>query len=103
MYLISYDITENNRRTRLAKLLISEGYERLQLSVFVGPFSPVDNTQLWQKITDLCTVKRDGVKGSENKLMVVEIPRSFFCRMRIIGGSDMDMDYLTGSSHTLWL
>lgn len=103
MYLISYDITENYRRTRLAKLLISEGYERLQLSVFAGPFSPMDNSRLWQKITELCTSNSENGKVSENKLMVIEVPLALFSRMRLIGTSGQDMEYLTGKRHTLWL
>ncbi len=49
MYLIFYDISNNKLRTKVAKQLIQQGYERLQYSVFAGPFDP-EHSQIWEKL-----------------------------------------------------
>lgn len=36
-YLLSYDISDTKTRTRLAKILLKHGCERLQKSVFIAP------------------------------------------------------------------
>lgn len=101
MYLIIYDISENRIRTKVAKLLIRHGYERIQLSVFAGPFSPMANAHLWKQLQILCP--RSGEAESEgNSLMVVEVPIKQFVKIRAIGSMPFDMAEMTGTAHTLW-
>lgn len=46
-YLISYDISEDRLRTRLAKHLRQQGCQRLQKSVFLSPTYP---TREWKGV-----------------------------------------------------
>lgn len=46
-YLISYDISEDRLRTRLAKYLRQQGCQRLQKSVFLSPIYP---TKEWKRV-----------------------------------------------------
>lgn len=46
-YLISYDITEDRLRTRLAKYLRQQGCQRLQKSVFLSPNYP---PKAWKQV-----------------------------------------------------
>jgi len=101
MYLIIYDITENRIRTKVARLLVSHGYERIQLSVFAGPFSPMANSDLWRQLHILCP-KTGEAESEGNSLMVVEVPLRQFQRIRTIGNLPFDMDEMTGKAHTLW-
>ncbi|SEJ81925.1 CRISPR-associated endonuclease Cas2 [Cyclobacterium xiamenense] len=101
MYLIIYDISENRIRSKVAKLLVSRGYERIQLSVFAGPFSPMADAHLWKRLQILCP--RSGEAESEgNSLLVVEVPLKQFANIRTIGTLPFDMAEMTGTAHTLW-
>ena len=50
IHLIFYDISTDRIRTKIARRLVAEGYERIQLSVFAGNPHPQSNTQLWQDL-----------------------------------------------------
>ena len=50
MYLIIYDISSDKIRAKIAKRLTAEGYDRIQLSVFSGIFSPKLNISLWKDL-----------------------------------------------------
>jgi CRISPR-associated endonuclease Cas2 len=101
MYLIIYDITENRIRTKVARLLISHGYERIQLSVFAGPFSPMANATLWRQLEILCPNKGEA-ESERNSLLVVEVPLKQFVKIRAIGNLPFDMAEMTGTAQTLW-
>lgn len=101
MYLIIYDITENRIRTKVAKLLVKNGYERIQLSVFAGPFSPVANADLWRQLQILCPRSGEAESGG-NSLIVVEVPIKQFLKIHSIGSLPFDLAEMTGTAHTLW-
>ncbi|NVK64966.1 MAG: CRISPR-associated endonuclease Cas2 [Flavobacteriales bacterium] len=94
MYLIIYDITETSLRTRVAKLLIREGFERIQLSVFIGHFSPEENN-VWSKLASLMK------ETPNNKIFYLRISTESFYAMKIIGNFQPDFDYLSGKKRSL--
>ncbi len=97
MYLVFYDISNNKIRTKVAARLIQEGYDRIQLSVFVGIKNPKQNTVLWEELNTKMA------EDSEAKLYVLSISENNFKNMLTIGRSDYDIDYLTGNKHSLFI
>lgn len=95
MYLIMYDIAKDKIRTKVSKMLVSAGYERIQLSVFAGPDDPKANTKLWLDIEKIMS------KEPAAKLFVIEVLERKFLNMHIIGNFDIDLDYLTGQKLTM--
>jgi len=94
MYLIFYDISETRIRTKVAKLLVKEGYERLQFSVFTAPYNPY-RSNLWDKLHDLLK------DTPNNKIYCLKIGKNNFYKMKIIGIFDFDLSYLTGEKRSL--
>lgn len=99
IYLITYDITDNAKRTKAAKLLIKWGYERLQFSVFTGLQHPVDNNRLWQQLKKTI----DTTKHPTDKIMVIPIQKQHFKNMKTLGEVTVDTLYLLGERHTLFI
>ena len=95
LYLILYDITKNSVRTKIAKLLIKESYERLQLSVFLGNDDPLKNPLLWKPLNQL--LKEDELA----KFYIFPIPKNSLKNLRSIGNMDLDIDYLCGERESL--
>ncbi len=96
IHLVSYDIEDDRIRTKLSKLLIAAGYERIQLSVFVGPHDPVSNTELWKGLKALCNTG-----DSAAQLIVIKIPKQQFLLMQTLGNVSLDLPYLVGDLLTL--
>ncbi len=94
MYLIFYDISDDNLRVRVHRLLKQAGYEPLQYSVFVGIFSP-DSLGLWQKIQRLLD------KTPTEKVFCLKISKENFKNMRLIGNFEEDFDYICGDKSSL--
>jgi len=95
IYLIFYDIASDRLRNRIARLLISLGFERLQLSVFTGLENPVKNAYLWQNINKLLQ------KEPGSKLYVLPVRKDYFCAMQGIGIEELDLEYLAGIKRSL--
>lgn len=94
MYLIFYDISETRLRTKVSKLLKQRGYERIQFSVFTGPFNP-EHFGLWQKIEKLLK------NYPTEKVYCLKMSKENFKNMRIIGTFEQDIDYLCGNKSSL--
>ncbi len=95
MYILFYDISDDKLRNKISKLLISKGYERLQLSVFTGLENPVKDIQLWLTIQNL-------LKSEPNsKLYVLPVKKDYFCSMQGFGLQDLDLEYLAGLRSSL--
>ncbi len=95
IYIIVYDIGLDKLRNKVSKRLIAEGYVRIQLSVFAGIIDPMSNANLWSDI-------KSWIKEEENsKLYSFATTKNNFKQMNIIGKLDYDIDYLTGSKHTM--
>lgn len=97
LYMISYDIVKDRTRTKMAALLLAAGYERLQLSVFLGPAPPWANEKLWQQLTQL--LKRDA--NGADRLFCLPVHKKAVKNMRIIGTPPAGLDYICGDVHTL--
>lgn len=95
IYILFYDIASDKLRTKIAKLLIGMGFDRLQLSVYTGLENPLKNVYLWQTINDLLK------KEPESKLFVLPVRKDYFCRMQGIGVEELDLEYLAGLKRSL--
>ena len=51
-YLVSYDVSDDKRRARLAKLLEGEG-DRVQYSVFFCDCNPAERARLRTRVTEI--------------------------------------------------
>jgi len=96
IFLVSYDISNNKNRNKIAKLLEQYGYERIQLSVFTGLTAPHRNKELWPKLQQLA----EPDANAENKIICFAISKKAFLNMRIIGNFSADLAYLLGQKHT---
>jgi CRISPR-associated protein Cas2 len=95
IYILFYDISDDKLRNKIAKLLISKGFERLQLSVFTGLENPVKNSRLWQTILDLLKPE------PTSKLYVLPVKKDYFCTMQGVGIQELDLEYLAGMRSSL--
>ena len=93
LYLIFYDITSNSIRNKVAKILIQEGYERLQLSVFLG----LENIgkQVSIQLEELLKAE------PEAKFYIVPLSKSSIKNLKSLGKINLDLDYLTGEKDSL--
>ncbi len=96
LYLVFYDIENTSKRTKIAKLLIADGYERLQLSVYLGLDNPVRNQKLWKSLEDLL------IDETSSKLYVLPIPGNSIKNIAKIGKLDFDLYYLAGEKDSLF-
>ena len=94
MYLILYDITETSIRTKVAKLLEREGFERIQFSVFIAHINP-KYFSIWKKLTALLK------DTPNNKIYSIKINKENFYNMKIIGNLNHDLEYLSGDKSSL--
>ncbi len=97
MYLVFYDISNNSIRKKVSDLLLKEGYERLQLSVFLSIENPANNKQLIASLTEITRLE------TETKLFMLPISKSNLKKMKIIGKNTLDIAYLTGEKKTFFL
>ncbi len=97
IYLILYDISEDKLRTKIAKRLIAEGFIRLQLSVFTGIQNPKDITLLWNQLNQWLQLEPSA------KFYILPLTENNFRNMEILGSTDLDLDFLTGNQHTLFI
>ena len=95
IYLLFYDISNNKIRTKIAKLLISEGFERIQFSVYTSLKNPEKNETLWTTLLNLTETENDA------KIYVIALTKNNFKNIKIIGNFDFDIDYLTGEKRSL--
>ena len=96
LYVVAYDIGQDKRRNKVAKLLEQCGYERIQYSVFTGLVPPHRNKDLWKKIQKLI----DSEEYPEDKIFTFSVSKNAFHNMKIIGNFTADTDYLLGIKNT---
>lgn len=96
LFLISYDISDDKKRNRIAKLLEQYGYERIQYSVFTGLTAIYRHKSLWPKLVKIAEER----SHPENKIICFAISKTAFRNMKIIGSFNADLDYLLGLKHT---
>ena len=95
LYLVFYDITSDALRNKAAKILIREGFERLQLSVFLG----------WENLGNEARQQLKALLSAEPeaKFYVLPIPKSSIKNIKWIGKADLDIDYLSGDKDSLFI
>ncbi len=96
VYLIFYDIGESSARTKVSKRLVDMGYERIQLSVFCGLENPKNTPSLWAYI-EKC------INEKEDKIYVLKVSKASLKSMDVLGILDLDLEYLAGDKHSLFL
>jgi CRISPR-associated protein Cas2 len=97
IYLIFYDISTDKIRNKIAKRLLAEGFERLQLSVFVGIVNPYLYANLWQQLNYWASADDLG------KLYVISCTKKQFRQMKIIGDNPLDLNYLIGEKSVIFI
>ena len=97
IYLVLYDISNDRIRTKVAKSLIAEGFERIQLSVFLGTVNPKENIKLWNELQKWLSAE------PHSKLLLLPLTKNNFRKMLILGDFFPDIDYLTGNKHSLFI
>lgn len=95
LYLVFYDITSDKLRNKVAKILTQEGFERLQLSVFLGLEQIGQEASL--QLRDLLQIEPDA------KFYIVPVPKSSIKNIQCIGKMNLDIDYLTGDKDSLFI
>jgi CRISPR-associated protein Cas2 len=97
IYLIFYDISTDKIRNKIAKRVVAEGFERLQLSVFVGLVNPFLHPNLWHQLTTWASSDDLG------KLYVISCTKKQFREMKIIGDNPLDLNYLIGEKSVIFI
>jgi len=97
MYLIFYDISDNKLRKKVSDLLLQEGYERLQRSVFLSMDTPVKNKKLIETINKITQTEK------ERNICILPVAVSNVKKMQIIGKHDWDIDYIIGSVKSFFI
>lgn len=99
IYVILYDISDDRKRQKASDLLERYGYERLQLSVFTGLQPPNDNSRLWKKLEKLLDEKN----YPNDKFCCFAVSKVNFQQMKTLGAVRIDIDYLLGKRHVLFI
>lgn len=97
LYIVMYDIENNSLRTKAAKKLQQYGYERIQYSIFCGLENPRSLPALWNELQLLIKPAED----PNDRLFVLQLKKSYFRAMKILGSANLNMAYLLGEQHTL--
>lgn len=97
MYLICYDITKNSLRTKMGKLIIDAGFDRINKSVYLGPVSDSSLTTLENQLLSLMQKKGQPT----DSLIVLPLTLPVVKQMRIYGQNGLDKEELTGEKSTL--
>ncbi len=98
LLLLSYDISQDKGRTKMAKQLEQFGFERLQYSVFAGHCTS-HQWRHWKK-TLLHLFNKYKTEG--DKFYVIPQSEKLF-RQTDMNGAEFDMDWVTGRTLVLYL
>lgn len=98
MYIITYDITSDKIRQKVAHKLIYFGLSRVQFSVFMGP---LPTTLFPHLINWLKSIETDLTKG--NSILVFPMTNDSIKRKIILGDATSDWQELMGQKNTLYL
>ncbi len=96
--LVSYDIENNKIRTRVAKMLLRAGLDRIQYSVFIGEISDEGWSHLWESMEGYT---EDQLGEGDQICSFVIGPREF--RKLLVLGKVPDIEYIMGEKDVLYL
>ena len=96
-HLICYDIEHNYLRKKMADLIMDYGFERINLSVYLGNLDQRSLTYLEEKLSAML---KD--KGKENdSLIFIPVTAQQIHDMRVYGKNDLDPREISGEKSTL--
>jgi CRISPR-associated protein Cas2 len=90
LYLVTYDITNNRLRTKIAKTLIKNGLERIQYSVFMGDLTDTYKDLILEKINLLVN---DAVEYS---VLFIPLHKDMLFDITEISEQNLDWEYIKG-------
>lgn len=93
-YLVSYDITVDNKREKVAAKLIYFGFERIQFSVFMGRIKKTLINSLVKEIQPLI--------GKDDKFLVVPLPPATINNYIAYGKEKEFIKEILREKHTLY-
>ncbi len=96
--LVTYDIENNQMRTKMAKLLLQFGFIRLQKSVFCGQH----NEDQWNKCKSKIDQNFEKWHSEGDSLYTIIIGRKSFEKMLILGEIP-DFDMILNKKSVLWI
>ena len=97
IHLILYDVSTDTIRTKIAKRLIAEGYERIQLSVLIGHPHPKKIIGLWSTLQQWLQAEPTA------KFYVIKLPANSLKQMTMIGEKNIDIDFLLGTKNSIFI
>ncbi len=98
-HLICYDITNNNLRSKVGKMIISYGLDRINKSVYLGSIMDSALKDLEKKLADSLKKRND----PNDSLIIISVSIQAIQSMRICGKNDLDKSELSGEKTTLIL
>jgi len=101
MFLISYDIENDYLRTKLAKLLIRFGLQRVQYSVFMGVVANEAMKRLHKALARLC--KEAHWQEAEDSIMILPLHQYSRKHVNFLGKKTSHWEEISGKMHTLVL
>jgi CRISPR-associated endonuclease Cas2 len=90
LYLVTYDVQNNSLRTKIAKLLIKSGLERIQYSVFMGDLTEAHKRMTLEKVELL--VK----EAADFSILFIPLHKDMLFDITEISEHTLDWEYLTG-------
>ena len=96
--LISYDIESDRLRTKAAKVILRQGFERVQFSVFIGEIENEKWKPLWSKLQKLA----EGYLQPTDQICTFIIAPEQFRNLQVIGTSP-DVEYIMGEKTVLYI
>jgi CRISPR-associated endonuclease Cas2 len=97
IYLVCYDISIDKVRNKVAKSLVAEGFERLQLSVFAGLFNPRSKPDLWLQLQTWLA------EDKQSKFYVIACTKNQLREMDVLGEYNLDLPYLLGEKSVIFI
>ncbi|WP_204356589.1 CRISPR-associated endonuclease Cas2 [Arcticibacterium luteifluviistationis] len=94
--MVLYDITNNSIRKRIANRLIAEGYERLQLSVYLGNKNLKNDKKLWP-------VFCQWIEKDNGKMAIMKLPPTVVQNIHLEGEQMIDFEYLLGQKFCMFV
>jgi CRISPR-associated endonuclease Cas2 len=97
---MSYDISNNNLRTRIGNRLIADGMDRIQYSVYIGVMKDKVKQELLQWIAKEVLVKGDLKKDT---IIVLPLTAQQVKSIEVIGKNNYDLNLLSGQNNSILL
>lgn len=90
LYLVTYDIQDNKLRTKVAKVLIKNGLERIQYSVFMGDLTDTYKNFILDKVKSLTK------EAAEYSVLFIPLHKDMLFDITEISEHHLDWEYLKG-------